>query len=61
MQTRTERGMISVKEEFKTSEEAKKNGYTFAFYSTELKAECFSRIPGNNLNSREFCLVRKEG
>ena len=43
MQVHTERGLISIDAEYQSEEMAKMNGYAYAFHSSELKRDLYSK------------------
>lgn len=58
MQIKTERGLILVEAEYASAERAQIDGYSYAFYSEELKAEVYSKIVDNDINKRTFAIIR---
>ena len=43
MQVETERGIVNIKAEYQSVEDAKKDGYGYAFYSTKLGRDLYSK------------------
>ena len=55
MQVQTERGLIWVEAEYKSGEEAERNGYAYTFTSQKLNKHAYSKI-GKNIQCRRFAL-----
>ena len=64
MQTYTERGFLWIEEVFSSREKAKENGYVYAFYSTHLKCDLYTKAMDEMGHRRVFAkivpAVRKE-
>lgn len=59
MQLNTERGLISVDAEFKSTEEAVNEGYCYSFTSQELNCDVYSKCLDDRGYRHTFALVGK--
>ncbi len=56
-QLQTERGLVCVEATFKTKEEAKADGYAYAFHSSLLNKDLFSKCLDDNGYYHSFALI----
>lgn len=57
MQVHTERGLIWVEAEYQSEEEAKMDGYDYAFYSKELDKKVYSKCLDDRGLRHTFALI----
>ena len=57
MQVHTERGLIHVEAEYQSAERAKMDGYSYAFYSKELKKEVYSKCLDDRGLKHTFAII----
>lgn len=57
MQVQTERGLICVEAEYMSAEKALMDGYSYAFYSTMLKKDVYSKCTDNKGLYHTFALI----
>lgn len=57
MHVKTERGIITIEAEYLTEERCLMDGYTFAFYSTELDRNIYSMCLDDRGLKHSFALV----
>ena len=57
MQVHTERGLVSVDAEYQSEEKAKMDGYSYAFYSSELKRDLYSKCLDERGLKHSFALI----
>lgn len=59
MQINTERGIIYVVCEYPTEGEAREDGYTYAFTSSRIDADVYSKVLDDRGYRHEFAIVRR--
>ena len=57
MQMHTERGLIFVEAEYQSEEKALMDGYSYAFFSTELNRKVYSKCLDKEGHRRTFALI----
>ncbi len=57
MQIETERGILNVEAEYQSVEDAKKDGYGYAFYSTKLGRDLYSKCLDDRGLKHSFAII----
>ena len=57
MQIHTERGLISVDAEYQNEERAKMDGYSYAFHSSEMKRDVYSKCLDDRGLRHSFAVI----
>ena len=60
MQVKTERGLIWLEDEYNSVDEAKENGYDYAFYSTELRCDVCSKCLDEKGYKHSFAIIKNK-
>lgn len=60
MQMKTERGLIWVSAAYDSVDEAKENGYGYAFYSTELNCDVYSKCLDERGYKHSFAIIKNK-
>lgn len=57
MQIQTERGLIYVEAEYQSEERCQMDGYTYAFFSTELNCPVYSKCLDDKGHQHTFAII----
>lgn len=60
-QMNTERGLIQISREYDNEDDARKDGYSYMFTSTDLKAYIYGKALDNLGHRRECVIIYKKG